>query len=217
MLLAALPERLQALIALLADGPAWVLTRGQGLPDDAALQQRVLANLAWAAGEPVAGPRDRLDALVSAALQSLWTQAACALPVPGLSPLPGRQSCPCCGRVAHAGLVMSASGQAGLRYLECSLCASRWHAVRARCTHCDRTSEVTCRSLQGHHPGVVAETCSDCQGYTKTLFPDKDAQVEPLADDLATLVLDVLVGEAGYGRASPNLFLLEGEIVASTV
>ena len=41
-------------------------------------------------------------------------------------------------------------------------------------------------------------------------MPDKDLVVEPLADDLATLALDVLVGEQGYARGAPNPFLLTG-------
>jgi FdhE protein len=39
---------------------------------------------------------------------------------------------------------------------------------------------------------------------------DKDPLVDPVADDLATLPLDLLVDEAGYERSGPNLFLLGG-------
>ena len=31
---------------------------------------------------------------------------------------------------------------------------------------------------------------------------------EPVADDLATLALDLLVDEAGYSRSGPNLLLI---------
>ncbi len=102
-------------------------------------------------------------------------------------------------------------GAAGLRYLECSLCATRWNAVRARCTLCTEGSRVDYLGLEGSSGAVQAETCEHCHGYIKTFFQDKDGNVDPLADDLATLALDVLVGEQGYARALPNLFLGEGE------
>ena len=35
-----------------------------------------------------------------------------------------------------------------------------------------------------------------------------DPRIDPVADDLATLALDLLVDEAGYGRSGPNLLLV---------
>jgi FdhE protein len=55
---------------------------------------------------------------------------------------------------------------------------------------------------------VKAETCDECRTYTKILYKDKDPESESFADDLATLGLDVLVGEAGWARATPNPFLV---------
>jgi FdhE protein len=40
---------------------------------------------------------------------------------------------------------------------------------------------------------------------------DRDPFVEPMADDLASLTLDLLVSEAGYHRHGLNLMLLFGE------
>ena len=40
--------------------------------------------------------------------------------------------------------------------------------------------------------------------------PAEKAAVDPVADDLATLALDILVDEAGYTRAGPNLLLVPG-------
>jgi FdhE protein len=40
------------------------------------------------------------------------------------------------------------------------------------------------------------------------LYQAKDMQVDPFADDLATLGLDVLVAEAGWARHAPNALLL---------
>jgi FdhE protein len=39
-------------------------------------------------------------------------------------------------------------------------------------------------------------------------YQAKDMAVEPFADDLASLGLDLMVGEAGWSRLSPNPFVL---------
>jgi FdhE protein len=41
-------------------------------------------------------------------------------------------------------------------------------------------------------------------------YMEKDTALEPAADDLATLALDMLVFEQGYGRLGPNLLLAPG-------
>jgi len=40
---------------------------------------------------------------------------------------------------------------------------------------------------------------------------DQDAEVEPLADDLASLTLDLLMSEEGFGRSGVNYLMLQGE------
>ena len=59
-------------------------------------------------------------------------------------------------------------------------------------------------------PPTRAEVCDECKSYLKIFYQDKDLHVEPVADDLASLMLDVLVGEAGYSRASGNPLLWHG-------
>jgi FdhE protein len=48
-----------------------------------------------------------------------------------------------------------------------------------------------------------------CKSYLKIVYAEK-AAVDPVADDLATLALDILVDEAGYSRSGPNLLLVPG-------
>ncbi len=178
----------------------------------ASLEQRAAACLELAAGQAVAAGRDTIDLIVAAALQVVWSGAARHLGLPASSHLESEpESCPCCGSAALGSIVRAGDGAAGLRYQECSLCATRWNAVRARCTLCTEGSRVDYLGLEGSSGAVQAETCEHCHGYIKTFFQDKDINVDPLADDLATLALDVLVGEQGYARALPNLFLGEGE------
>jgi FdhE protein len=57
---------------------------------------------------------------------------------------------------------------------------------------------------------VRAEACDECHAYLKILFQEKDPNVDPVADDLATLALDVLVDERGFRRSGPNLLFHPG-------
>ena len=57
---------------------------------------------------------------------------------------------------------------------------------------------------------IQAETCDECGHYLKLLHADRDPLVEPIADDLASLPLDLLVSEAGMIRHGVNLMLLIG-------
>jgi FdhE protein len=42
------------------------------------------------------------------------------------------------------------------------------------------------------------------------MYQAKDMEVEPLADDLASLGLDIKVSEAGWSRHAPNPLILAG-------
>ena len=55
---------------------------------------------------------------------------------------------------------------------------------------------------------VKAEACNECHSYAKMLYQARDLDVDPFADDLATLGLEV--AEAGWSRQAPNPFLLVG-------
>lgn len=194
-------DQVSAVFAALA--PASVLAT-------APLASRIESNLRLARGEIAAAGRDRDDLLVGAAMQVVWADQARRAEAPVNNPA-NVENCPCCGSAATGSIVLAGDGKGGLRYQECCLCATRWNFGRARCTLCPDGAVVHYLSLEGAHQAVGAETCDRCHGYAKIFFQAKDNAVEPLADDLATLALDVLVGEQGYGRGSPNLFLCEGE------
>lgn len=153
---------------------------------------------------------------VGAALQVLWTGLAqelgagiTALDVPGV--------CPCCGFLPVASIVKSVgqveNAVANLRYLHCALCNTEWNLVRVKCAACDATGGVSYRQLEGaglaQPEAVKAETCDSCKSYLKIVYTEKGG-IDPVADDLATLALDILVDEAGYARAGPNLLLVPG-------
>jgi len=99
---------------------------------------------------------------------------------------------------------------AGSRFLVCSLCATEWHLVRIKCTNCHSTKGIAYLEIEGVGAPVKAETCDECRTYTKIIYTEKAPGADAFADDLASLGLDLLVGEAGWRRATPNPFLLPG-------
>ena len=141
----------------------------------------------------------------AAALQVAWTRMAALLDASDLDPA-DRGQCPACGSPSLAGLIAPGGTKFGRRHLHCSLCATAWHYVRVRCVHCGSTDKISYRQLSGASY-LRAECCENCQGYSKVLYLDSVKNCEPLADDLASLGLDVLVGEEGFSRV-PNPFVL---------
>ena len=64
------------------------------------------------------------------------------------------------------------------------------------------------RGLEGDSGLARAETCDECGTYDKVFYEAKDPDVDAYADDLATLGLDMMVGEAGWSRHAPHPLLL---------
>ena len=144
--------------------------------------------------------------------------------------------CPCCGSLPTSGVVRIGAAEAGFRYLACSLCSTQWHMVRIKCSHCLSTKGISTQSLRSlaeeeqttasgfgetrasamQGAGAVAraiqaECCSECGHYLKMLHMERDPHVDPIADDLASVTLDLLVSEGGLVRHGVNLMLLFGD------
>jgi FdhE protein len=156
--------------------------------------------------DPVAADAAR-SCFVSAALQVYWTRMAALLDSEAVRPLESVGSCPVCGSSPVASVVYAAGSLQGVRFLCCPLCASEWHCVRIKCANCQSTKGIAYQHIS-EQPAMKAETCDECGTYTKILYQDKDPDGEPFADDLATSALDILVGEAGWARATPHPFLV---------
>lgn len=160
-----------------------------------------------------AGPSDvAVLSMVAAGLQVVYTSLASQLDVTALHTFDQHNVCPCCGSPAVASVVRLGNTVNNLRYLHCSLCNTEWNVPRAVCCECGDDRAVAVQELDSAAdvPGAAirAETCDSCGSYLKIVYQDKDPQVDPVADDLASLALDVLLDEAGYQRAGPNLLLL---------
>lgn len=167
--------------------------------------------------------------LIGAALQVYWTQLLLELQraqrgadeVFARLDDPGR--CPACGSRPVASITRSRGESLGQRYLHCALCNLEWHMLRARCSCCGGTQRIAYQSLdlrdsdaqaseqRAARAAVQAETCDDCGRYLKIVHTDRDPFVDPVADDLASLTLDLLVSDSGKQRHGVNLMLLFGD------
>jgi FdhE protein len=202
------------------DGLALLLDAvGGGLPSSAAAVATELRTRSAASKEALAdaflrGVIDDKDAgssfWIAAALQVYFTCLAGRLPVRALRLLEERSLCPCCGSTPSASLVTGTGQNPGARYLTCSLCSTAWNYSRAVCVACGGSRTLAIRGIEGDSDVVKAETCDECGTYSKMAYQAKDMQADPYADDLATLGLDVMVGEAGWARHAPNPLLLVG-------
>ena len=147
---------------------------------------------------------------VAAALQVYWVHMTSSLREDAFGRPEQGGMCPVCGSYPSVGIVRSGGAGQGLRYLSCSLCASQWHMVRIKCSACESTRGIDYHILEGSNGSVKAESCDDCNFYLKLLYLGKDPQMEALADDLATLALDMLMDKEGKVRGGPNLFFHPG-------
>jgi FdhE protein len=150
--------------------------------------------------------------LVAAALQVYWNALASQLDA-GLF-RPGGQAaglCPACGSAPVASVVRIGGAEQGLRYLHCSLCDTEWHLARVQCSNCSNTNDLGYFAVEGAGEAVKAEACDTCHSYLKQMYMTKSPQVDPVADDLATLTLDMLMAERDYLRSGPNLLFIPGE------
>lgn len=172
-------------------------------------QARAILNAAPVQADPASAP------FLGAALQVLWTTRAARLAQQGSLPVPTAEHglCPLCG--SHpVGSIQRIGDGGALRYVVCALCATEWHVVRVKCVSCQSTQGIAYQGLKGEgaerFAGVQVETCDQCHSSLKFCNMEKDLAADPFADDLATLELDILVGEAGYARAGRNLFFFPG-------
>lgn len=174
------------------------------------------AELEELAGKVLAGNLDGIPPrelpFVAAALQVYWVHMASALVEQAVGRLEQAGVCPVCGSYPVAGIVHSGGAEQGLRYLSCSLCATQWHMVRIKCSGCESTRGIDHYTLEGSDGAVKVESCDDCGTYLKLLYLEKDGGMEAMADDLATLALDMLMDDKGKARCGPNLLFHPGKV-----
>jgi FdhE protein len=179
------------------------------------------ADLEAAADRLLGGAAQDLDLqtapFLMAALQVYWVQMATTLSPEARRTLEGAHNrtantamagvCPVCGTPPVASVVRAEAQYQGYRYLHCGLCATEWHFVRIKCTHCLVTQGIRYHYREGASDALRAESCESCHSYRKIVYQEKDAAVEPLADDLSSLDVDLLMSAENYHRASGNPLL----------
>jgi FdhE protein len=138
---------------------------------------------------------------VGAALQAWFAVLAARLDPASLRP--GTDACPVCGSPPVAGVVQ---GGDRLRFLSCSVCAAEWNVPRLRCVLCGAEGDLAYYEVEGDRGGK-AEACPSCRAYVKLFDEERRPGVDPVADDAATLALDLLLAEDGWSRVGANLYL----------
>ncbi|HYS13222.1 MAG TPA: formate dehydrogenase accessory protein FdhE [Burkholderiaceae bacterium] len=209
---------LRAIQPRLAASPALNVLRSLQAADDEHLDRQ--------ADRLLAGEMLGLDfgaaPLIAAALQVCWTHEVLEVQrrfgdVRPFGRVVDATRCPCCGSRPTSSIVRIGDA-AGYRYLHCSLCATQWHMVRIKCTHCESTKGIYYLQLEpiagaaaaatAAAPGAVQlECCEECDHYLKIVHMERDYQVEPVADDLASLTLDILVSDTGRRKHGVDLML----------
>lgn len=178
----------------------------------AGLQQMDGAALEALADAILAGRYGSIDLavgpFVAAALQVYWTHMATSLGNRAFGRSDVASLCPVCGSHPASSIVRIGGAEQGLRYLNCSLCEAQWHMVRVKCSNCESTKGIAYYSIEGASDAVKAESCDQCHTYLKIAYMEKDPHVDPIADDVATLALDLMMDESGKSRSGPNLFLM---------
>jgi FdhE protein len=154
------------------------------------------------------GPEDVAQrVLVAAGLQVHFARLAAMLDADDLKPV-ADGACPVCGSPPMTSSVVGWPKAHNTRFCACSLCATQWNVVRVKCVLCSSTDGISYRAIEGKPETIKAETCEKCRGYLKVLYQVNDHALEPMADDVASLGLDMLVAGEGWKRGGRNPFLL---------
>lgn len=143
----------------------------------------------------------------AAALQVHFARLAAGLDPGKLVPV-GDGACPSCGGPPVASLIVDWPRAQGARFCACALCQTQWNYVRAKCVACGSLDQISFREVEGDAGLVKAESCGACGCYVKAMYQQKDPNMDPIADDVASLGLDLLMRETGTRRAAVNPFLV---------
>lgn len=154
---------------------------------------------------PTTGPAEH--AYVAAGLHVHFARRAAGLAAGGLGPV-GVGACAACGGPPVSSIIVGWIGAEGARYCACSLCSTLWNVVRVTCTLCGTTGGIGYAEVEGGSGAVKAETCEGCGRYVKILQGHKHPGLDSVADDVASLGLDLLLQGGAFRRGGVNAFLL---------
>lgn len=145
--------------------------------------------------------------LVLAGLQVHFARQAALLDADDLK-LIADGVCPTCGSAPVSSTVVGWPKAHNTRFCTCSLCATMWNVVRVKCVLCSSTEGISYKSIEDKTEHVKAETCDKCRRYVKILYQVNDPVLEAVADDVASLGLDMMLAGEAWTRGGQNPFLL---------
>lgn len=143
---------------------------------------------------------------VAGAVQIHLSRRAATLDPAGLVPI-GTGLCPSCGGKPVSSSVMAAQGIENVRYACCAGCATRWNEVRIKCLCCGSNAGLAYRSVETVEASVKAESCNDCGQWLKIFYLTQNPTLDPVADDVASLGLDLMMRETHFSRGGFHAFL----------
>ncbi|HEU0061250.1 MAG TPA: formate dehydrogenase accessory protein FdhE [Hyphomicrobiaceae bacterium] len=146
------------------------------------------------------------QALVTAALQVHFARLAALLTAADLQPI-ADSACPVCCSAPVTCSIVGWPRAHNTRFCTCSLCATMWNVVRVKCLWCGSTDGLSYQLIEGKPDTIKAESCEKCRSYIKVLYQVSDHSLDPVADDVATLGLDILMAQGGWQRRGHNPFL----------
>jgi len=112
--------------------------------------------------------------------------------------------CPACGGRPVTSSVMGMQGIENVRYAACASCATQWNEVRVKCLCCGSTKGISYRSVETIEATVKAEVCKECKSWVKIFYQVKNSSLDPVADDVGSLGLDILMKETEFRRGGFN-------------
>jgi FdhE protein len=192
------------------------------LSDDIAMPENARLALARVQAAGAAGEAELIHGVLSnaiaadalaehvftaAILEVHFARLAARLDVKSLRPV-GQGACPACAAPPVSSLVVGWRDAHATRFCACSLCGTLWNYPRIKCTLCGSTKNIAYQEIAGATATVKAETCGSCGRYVKILQQREDTALDPVADDVATLALDLLLRDSEFRRGAFNPFLL---------
>lgn len=115
--------------------------------------------------------------------------------------------CPACGGRPVTSSVMGMQGIENVRYAACASCATQWNEVRVKCLCCGSTKGISYRSVETSEATVKAEVCRECKSWVKIFYQVKNPSLDPVADDVGSLGLDILMKDTDFRRGGFNAYL----------
>lgn len=136
---------------------------------------------------------------VWAALQVHFARLASALDSKSVKPV-ADGICPACGSLPSISMVVDWKGAHGARFCVCSLCSTMWHYVRIKCVCCGSTKGIGYKEVEDGGGAIKAETCDECKSWLKIIYQKNSVDADPVADDVASLGMDMLMRAEPYRR-----------------